>query len=147
MAPLRPTPGNAAFELRNLELGSPARGSTRRSTALFGLSSSLVDTMLKHFLCKTVPAAEVQNYSFHSARIELACALLKSNATTAQIQRLCRWRSEESAKIYARMEPAVYCTLIENAFEVDTSSIRTTHLPRLHSHPDMTAVATLVQHQ
>ena len=50
-----------------------------------------LDTALKSLLRPIVGAANVRHYSWHSGRIYLACALLASGATGAQIQSLCRW--------------------------------------------------------
>jgi hypothetical protein len=53
-----------------------------------------------------VPEAERGNYSFHSFRIFLACALLSSGCPRWMIKRLCRWRGDASLEIYARLSDA-----------------------------------------
>jgi hypothetical protein len=59
-----------------------------------------------------MPEQEAGRYSAHSLRIGAACTLLCAGVSTAMIQRLCRWRSDEAQRIYARIEPAAYLARI-----------------------------------
>ena len=114
----------AAIELNDGVDGDP------RSTALFTgddgkpLSGSQLDRLLRYFLLRDFPESVVANYSWHSARIWLATALLASNATRAQIQALCRWQTEESLNIYACLGAQQYGTLISNALAVRIDAAR-----------------------
>ena len=54
-------------------------------------------------------------YSWHSARIYLACALFAAGATRPQIQALCRWQSEDSLRVYARLNAERYDSLLSSA--------------------------------
>jgi hypothetical protein len=78
-----------------------------------------------------VGAANVSKYSWHSARIYLACALLAAGASAAQIQALCRWQTEDSLRIYARLNPARYQQLLDSARTADVASVSTASLPAL----------------
>ena len=80
-----------------------------------------------------VGAANAKHYSWHSARIYLACALLAAGATHAQIQALCRWQTEDSLRIYARLNVAKYQQLLDAAGGADVHSVSTASLPPLSS--------------
>ena len=47
--------------------------------------------------------AELENYSVHSLRIFVACALLAAGAPRWLIKRMLRWRGDESLEVYARV--------------------------------------------
>ena len=70
-------------------------------------------------------------YSWHSARIGLACRLLAAGATSAQIQALCRWQTEDSLRVYARLNPDKYNALLASARTADPSSVSTASPPPL----------------
>ena len=101
-----------------------------QNTALFttdaGLpfSGSQLDRLLKYFLLRHFSESVAHNYSWHSARIWLATALLASNATRAQIQALCRWQTEESLNIYACLGAEQYGQLISGALQVRIDAAR-----------------------
>jgi hypothetical protein len=130
----------AAVQLRELELSIPLHGTDRRTEPLFyglqgrALSSSLADRILVAALKHLVPE-DCKRYSWHSFRIQLACALLASGASNAAIMHICRWQDEESLKTYARMEPGQYAGLLERAFGKDfdqaTSRYLRKDLPRI----------------
>ena len=63
--------------------------------------------------------------------MHLACALLASGSTPAQIMALCRWQTEESLAIYARLGEADYTRLLEQSLYADISSVSTANLPVL----------------
>ena len=63
-------------------------------------------------------------YSWHSARIYLACALLDAGASSGQIQAMCRWLSEESLHIYARMNETTYSYWLARAMTARVDSVR-----------------------
>jgi len=88
-----------------------------------------LDTMLRAMLVVTVGAAEATKFSWHSMRIWLACSLLASGASHAQIQALCRWRSDEALAIYARLNQTTYAALLWRALVADVNSVRMNQLP------------------
>jgi len=134
------TDSDAAFHhLAQLELAVPVPAANRASAPLIsadGVSpfkGSQLDTALKSLLRPIVGAANIRKYSWHSGRIYLACALLASGATNAQIQSLCRWQTEDSLRIYARLNPQSYHRLLQSAAHADVSSVSTASLPPLSS--------------
>ena len=64
--------------------------------------------------------------SMHSWRIHLACALLAAGASTATIQCMLRWRSEDALRIYARINDFKYADWLTAAGQADVTSVRTT---------------------
>ena len=92
---------------------------------------SWLDVALKQCLRPVVGDDNLSKYSWHSARIYLGCALLAAGASGAQIQALCRWQSEDSLRLYARLNPAKYRSLLTSARSADVSSVSTTSLPPL----------------
>jgi hypothetical protein len=127
----------AAREFQSLELAFPVSGPRRRDTPLFTagedrpLKPSSLDTVLKHMLRLLVPADQVSAYSWHSFRITLACSLLKAGASGKQIQALCRWQSDRSLQIYARLGASDYGDLLDKANGVDISQVNISQLPAL----------------
>jgi len=73
--------------------------------------------------------AAAGRYSFHSFRIGFACALLAAGCDIYTIQALARWRSPESIRIYARMNPDVYAGWITKSMQQRASSTSTANLP------------------
>ena len=102
-------------------------------SALFTDSSGLpftdsrADTILQALLSVAAPDM-ASKLSWHSMRIHLACALLASGARPAEIQALCRWQSEESLQLYARLNRMDYARLLKGAMEANIDSARTTSL-------------------
>jgi hypothetical protein len=144
---------NAATWLQRLELSHPRRGAQRLHTPLFfenahsfaPLTHSTVDTYLGHLLRLCVPVTDVGNYSFHSFRVGFACALLAAGCPYDMIQALARWRSAESVKIYARINPADYTGWVQRALSQQTTSRTTARLPVIDAH-DMIATFGLAAH-
>ena len=67
------------------------------------LGGAQLDAALSSILASLGSARS--SYSWHSARIALAvaCSMLEAGATSAQIQALCRWQTEDSLRVYARL--------------------------------------------
>ena len=134
-------PAAAFHHLAHLELVLPSVGEARKVAPLIspdGLEpfrGSQLDTALRALLSRPggVGASNAHNYSWHSARIYLACALLAAGATHAQIQALCRWQTEDSLRIYARLNSGKYASLLNAAAAADVSSVSTAALPPLSS--------------
>lgn len=111
----------AAGRLRELERRFPVRGQARRITPLFTIGSnrpfyaSFVDTALRNSLLTFMAPAKAKDYSAHSFRIGLACALRAAGHDDATIQALCRWRSAASARLYGRLNPSLYAGYLKQA--------------------------------
>ena len=93
--------------------------------------ASQLDAALKSLLTKALGAHAASLYSWHSARIYLACALLASGASNAQIQALCRWQTEDSLRIYARLNADKYHALLKAAASANVLSVSVASLPPL----------------
>ena len=136
--PYAPTdPANAAARLRTIELTFPVRGTPRTSTALFftdadmtPMNHSTADTLLGHLL-KLHLGDDAKRFSFHSFRIGFACTLLAAGCDGFTIQALCRWKSPESLKVYARLNPDDYAAWISKAFARRAESTTSRNLPTI----------------
>ena len=112
-------PLNAAKWLASMELQTPIRGEqARRAAPLFAIDvqgkepfyNNLVENTLSNALKATsLSQEECVKLTPHSFRVGLACALLAANTPFPVIKALCRWRDDDSVKIYARMSPTAYC--------------------------------------
>ena len=91
-------------------------------------SRSQLDSVLQAILRTFLPASHTLQYSWHSARIYLACALLAAGASTGQIQAICRWMTEQSLHIYARMNETSYTYWLTRAMRMPIDSVRATSL-------------------
>eukprot|EP00656_Telonema_subtile_P057865 TRINITY_DN9624_c0_g1_i3.p1 TRINITY_DN9624_c0_g1~~TRINITY_DN9624_c0_g1_i3.p1 ORF type:complete len:285 (+),score=67.40 TRINITY_DN9624_c0_g1_i3:490-1344(+) len=124
---------NAATRLMALELALPCSGTDRRNTPMFALAGrpvkiSKLDTILKATLAVLAPE-DAHKYSWHSFRIALACSLLAAGKTGPEIQAICRWQSEESLRLYARMRHQQYTDLLLSAYNKDLTQIQASNLP------------------
>ena len=128
----------AARELRDLELRLPRNGLTQREgTALFTredgspITAANVDKLFKACLAGSgVARSTTAQYSPHSFRRYLACALKAQGAADSTIQALLRWKTAESLKLYSILNDESYADLIDGAGKADVSSVRTNSLPR-----------------
>ena len=73
-----------------------------------------------------VGAEVAVNFTIHSFRIYLACALLSAGASHGTICAMLRWRSDDALKIYARINDDKYADELEKAACARVSSVRTT---------------------
>ena len=105
------SPRCAARALRELERAAALAPAARASTPLFGptvgaeFTHAEVEAAFFHMLhCGGgVPEAELDDFSIHSLRIFVACALMACGVARPVIKRLLRWRGDESLEIYARL--------------------------------------------
>jgi hypothetical protein len=108
----------ACRALARLELAAGLEGAARARTPLFGPEPGVefthhqLDQALKLLLTRGagVPEAELENYSVHSFRIFVACALLAAGAPRWLIKRMLRWRGDESLEVYARLNNSEWAT-------------------------------------
>ena len=85
-----------------------------------------MDRLLPKLLSPIVGVSKARLYSWHSMRIYRACALLAAGASVHTIQALCRWQTEESLAIYARLNPAAHSLWLRKSLHADVSSVTTT---------------------
>lgn len=130
----RKVPGNAAWAVQQMEIRVPVTAA-RKDTPLFAVdgeavSYSWVEGRLQRALLHIKGDPEVaRRYSVHSFRVYLACALLACGASEARIQALCRWQTNQSLAIYARLNDREYAAWLDRAATADVSSVRTRNLP------------------
>ena len=116
----------------------PCHGEGRRAQPLFcdgggrPLRHASTDAAFKDMLrAAGVGDERAATMSMHSWRSYLACALLASNATPAQILSMLRWRSEEALRVYARLNDTAYATWLDAAGRARVTSVRTTNVAAL----------------
>ena len=125
---------NAAAALAELELFHAVQSAAdRRKTPLFldNQARPITGSEADKWILKALEVIQSPvKYSWHSFRVALACSLLASGATHAEIQALCRWQSEDSLRIYARMSQPHYQKLLRAAYGADISQVQPHTLPR-----------------
>ena len=125
---------NAAAALAELELFYAVQSAAdRRKTPLFldNQARPITGSEADRWILKALEVIRSPvKYSWHSFRVALACSLLASGASHAEIQALCRWQSEDSLRIYARMSQPHYQTLLRAAYGADISQVQPHTLPR-----------------
>ena len=88
--------------------------------------------MLLGLLARALPSSEVKEYSVHSFRIGLACALLEAGATRDQIHSLCRWApNSPSDVLYAWPNPESCMRWISRAAAAAVTSVTSSNLTRI----------------
>lgn len=119
---------NAAAHLAKLEVAIP-RPTDRQLVPLFvcdtefnPLDCGHADRMFHALAVAALGKRRAAEVSFHSCRVEHACALLANGAGDATIQALARWSTAESLKIYARLSPADYMAWVRKASRTQTES-------------------------
>ena len=125
---------NAVAALAELELLLPVLAPTdRRQTPLFldNHARPITGSEADKWILRALAAVKSpMKYSWHSFRVALACSLLASGASHSEIQALCRWQSEASLRIYARMSHPQYQGLLSAAYGADISQVQPHTLPR-----------------
>ena len=69
--------------------------------------------------------------SFHSCRVFAACCHKAHGEDDSVIQALCRWRSPESLRIYARINPRDYAARVRRMSSTTVDSTLAANLPTL----------------
>ena len=87
-----------------------------------------LDAALRLMLSHLVGPAQASRYSWHSFRITLACSLMAANYPEGVIQRMCRWKSVESLKAYARLDSATYMETLAKVRQVRLEQTQTSRL-------------------
>ena len=108
-------------------------------TPLFGpepgrfFTGAQVDAAFQLCLVKGagVPEEQLADYSVHSFRIFLACALLSAGCPRWLIMRLVRWRGEESLEIYARVSDAQWVDRIDSTLTANVDAAQVPRLPTI----------------
>ena len=85
---------------------------------------------MKHNVIDAVLRALLRTF-MDSFRIGLACALLAAGASESVILALCRWRSPESLRVYARFNRTTSAAWLDAAAEQAINSVQAPNLPPL----------------
>ena len=119
---------------------SPDRAPGRRAaTPLFGPSVGQFFTAAQleaaFLLCLRwgagVAEALLSDYSLHSFRISVACALLAVDCPRWLIKRMLRWRGDESLEIYARVSDHDWARWSGAAISATVDASQVPRLPQM----------------
>ena len=129
-----------------------AQGRSLGSTPLFGPSCgaefthSQVDRafflLLEHG--GGVTRASLTDYSVHSFRIFLCCALFNADCPRALIKRLLRWRGDESLDVYGRTDDHVWAKWLDGTLGALVDSSVVGRLPQVDPSPQQRAALLAV---
>jgi len=142
--------GNARCACRalvRLELAACVEGAARGRTPLFGptvgqeFTHHQLDQALKLLLTQGagVPEGDLENYSVHSFRIFVACALLAAKAPRWLIKRMLRWRGDESLEVYARLNNTEWSEWTSKLVDVAVQSTISSRLSYMDFSEETTA--------
>ena len=137
----------ACRALARLELAAAVEGAARGRTPLFGPSVGeefthhQLDQALKLLLTQGagVPEADLEDYSVHSFRIFVACALLAAKAPRWLIKRMLRWRGDESLEVYARLNNTEWADWTSKLVDVAVHSTISSRLSYMDFSEETTA--------
>ena len=107
-----------------------------------GFSGADIDGALQTLMRLTMSEEDIDTHTWHSFRVTLAMAIVATIAPGAShaarrdeaeaiAQALCRWKSIEAARIYARWMPAAYADYVERATLTNASLARDADLPEV----------------
>jgi len=140
---------NSAVALAALEAEFPVSAKDRINVPLFfescdqgtttPFSATSLDATLRLMLTHLVGTEQASKHSWHSFRITLACSLFAAGYSEGVIQRMCRWKSVESCKAYARLDAKAYMSTLAAASRVRLQQTQTSCL--IHDIPQIDADA------
>ena len=119
---------NAARAIVNMELAAPCRGAARHAEPAFSvedgvsLDHGLADNVFDKNTTAALGAEVAATVSLHSGRVWLACALLAKRKCDGTIQAMQRWKSVESIKVYAKMQPEEYIAHLLDAIDAKVTA-------------------------
>ena len=130
---------NACRALAALERAAAVDPARRSETPLFGPSPgqefthSQVERAFELMLLfgARLSVEALKDYSIHSFRIFVACALLALHRSRSDIKRALRWRGDASLDIYARLNDSEWAC---NVFATYTAHVDSTVAARLPRH-------------
>jgi hypothetical protein len=128
--------GDPGATLRDLALHCPIAAQDMRRTPLF-THTARGEPLGYHFLAMAlsallpagVPAEQIPNYTWHSFRIGLACALRAAQAPDWVLLALLRWRSPSSIPGYGRVSFETAASWLDQASSQEASLRQATNLP------------------
>ena len=137
-----------------LEAAAAVPPSKRGDTPLFGpamgkyFSAAQVDAAFLLLLSRgaNVPDAELSDYSVHSFRIFVACALLTSGCPRWLIKRMLRWRGDESLDIYARVSDQDWDARLSGTLDATVDATVVPRLPKMDFSPEQESAFLAMAH-
>ena len=93
-----------------------------------------------------VPESDLEDYSVHSFRIFVACALLAAKAPRWLIKRMLRWRGDESLEIYARVSDQLWEKHLSASLGVKVDASIVPRLPRMDVSPEQESAFLQMAH-
>ena len=128
-----PSPRNAARSLRALYLLALDAGLTPALAPLSPLFGPNFGEEFTHWEVETyfeimmrfganVSVDDLKDYSIHSFRIFVACALLAANVPRPIIKRVLRWRGDLSLEIYARLNDDEWAQHVTSTYTAHVDS-------------------------
>mgnify|MGYP003920014363 FL=1 len=129
---------NAALALAELERVHVVHGNDRQHAPLLvanesglALTCGRIDRIFTALARAALGDALASKRSFHSCRVFAACCHKAHGEDDAVIQALCRWRSPESLRIYARINPRDYAARVRRMSSTTVDSTLAANLPTL----------------
>ena len=128
-------PINAAKAIMDLDQIMQVPEADRKKTQVFVKRNG--KKMSRTYLVTTLDAIvtaigkDPKQFSFHSARIWLACALKEAGASNNRTQGMVRWLSEDSLRIYARDSRHTYAHWLDKAMQANVDAKQVANLPTL----------------
>jgi hypothetical protein len=107
----------------------------------------LIDSVFQFLLeCGAgLSATERTQYSNHSWRIYLACALYAAGCPDDIIMSLLRWRSREALATYARLNDETRAAWLLRAATATVDSTVAAHLPTMHADEWVATIQSAIQ--
>ena len=140
--------------LRDLALYCPIPADQLRRTPLFTMSSAgvplgynFLTQVLKALLAVVIPPNLAAQYTWHSFRVGLACALRAAQAPDWVLLALIRWRSPSSIPGYGRVSFDSAASWLDQAAMQESTSIQSTHLPAVNIEPNASTVPNLLSEE
>ena len=134
----RANTSNFAAALVDYELAFPVRGGSRLITPLFTSdgnekrwTASSIDRTLDGVMNACLTEEERQHRTFHSKRVWLGSAFKHLKFSEGEIQALVHWRSEDSIRIYGRMDEIYQMNAREKAASASFTVMNASSLPRI----------------
>ena len=120
------------------ELAFPVRGRNRLTTPLFTSdgnekrwTATAIDRTLEGVMKACLTAEEREHRTFHSKRVWLGSAFKHLKFSEGEIQALVHWRSEDSIRIYGRMDEIYQMNAREKAATASFTTMNASSLPRI----------------
>ena len=114
--------------LAELELAFPMRGAARKNTPMFtvdashaAMSHAFAEDMFRALANHALGGVVANTLSLHGGRIFLAVALRARGYGVDMIKAICRWNTDASAVLYARLMQDEHAAVVDLAMDARTT--------------------------